>query len=94
MENQVIYNLIQKVARLEDEVRVLKSRRITQTDLMNSCVKSRHVSEGVNYIRSGLAAARPTTGEEPLQGSPIFFATDSNVLSVWNGSAWVTETLT
>lgn len=40
------------------------------------------------YIGSGLAASRPATPSITTGATAIFFATDTGVLSVWNGAAW------
>ena len=65
--------------------------RITQMMIPSDTIKQRHVGEGVRYLRQGLASEKPTLGE--LKGA-TFFATDTNVLYIWNGSAWVSETFT
>lgn len=93
MEEQ-IRSLEDKIKKLEKEIESLKDKRVHQSDLTPDVVKMRHVGEGVRFIRSGLAADRPTNGEEPLQGAAVYFATDSGVLSIWDGDAWVSETLT
>lgn len=81
MEKQ-LEELIKRVEQLEQ-------RRIYQSDISNDAIKMRHIGESVRYIRSGVAASRPTSGEEPLQGSAIYFSTDTNILSVWDGDEWV-----
>jgi len=48
------------------------------------------VGEGVRMVRAGLAADRPTSGEKD---GAVFFATDTGVLSAWDGSAWLDTTL-
>lgn len=48
---------------------------------------------GGAFIQSGLAADRPATPTNPTRRSMVYFATDTGVLSVWNGSAWKTTTL-
>ena len=83
----------QQLDELKKEVSELKSRRIRQEMILPGAVKQRHIGEGTRYIRSGLAADRPTSGEEPLQGSAFYFATDTGVLSGWDGSAWLDVTL-
>lgn len=79
----------QRVKKLEDEVVLIQQRRTGQQMVIPDAIKMRHVGEGVRYLRSGLAANRPTSGEEPLQGSAVYFATDTNVLSIWDGNSWV-----
>ena len=64
---------------------------IGQFDVLPDMVKQRHVGEGIRFIRSGTAANRPTSGEK---AGAVWFATNTDVLSVWNGTTWVSETLT
>lgn len=78
----------QEIEKLIDEK--LK-RAFGQFDVLPDVVKSRHVGEGVRFVRAGTAANRPTSGEKT---GAIYLATDTNVLSCWNGTAWVSETLT
>jgi hypothetical protein len=40
-------------------------------------------------VRSGLAAERPTTPDVPDHTFAFFYATDTNTLTLWSGSAWV-----
>ena len=82
----------QEVEQLIDEkLRELRFPSIHQQDLSSDSVKQRHVGEGVRYIRAGTAANRPTSGEK---AGAVYFATNTDVLSVWNGTTWVSETLT
>ena len=64
---------------------------IGQFDVLPDIVKQRHVGEGVRFVRAGLATNRPTSGEK---AGAVYLATDTDVLSAWNGTAWVSETLT
>ena len=84
-----------RVERLEKELAELKSRRIRQEMLLPDVVKARHIGAGVRFIRSGLAANIPTTGEGSEQGEAIYFETDTNKLKVYNSTdgAWVSTTL-
>ena len=82
-----------KLKKLEERIKLLEERRVHQTMVMPDAIRQRHIGEGVRFIRSGLAADRPTSGEEPLQGSAAYFATDTGVLSIWDGDAWLTTTL-
>lgn len=45
-----------------------------------------HQADEVAHLQSGLASARPTSGTTTGE---TYLATDTGVLSVWNGSAWV-----
>lgn len=80
-----------QIEELAKKIKVLEEKRIYQRDIAPEGVKMRHVGEGVRFIRSGLAADRPTEGEVPLQGTAIFLATDTNVMSIWDNTngAWV-----
>ncbi len=48
---------------------------------------------GGAFIQAGLAADRPASPTNASGKSMIYFATDTNVLSVYNGSAWKSTTL-
>lgn len=76
---------------IQEMIKAALTGKVSQLMIPNDTIKQRHVGEGVRYLRSGIATERPTEGE--LDGA-TFFATDTNVLSIWNGSAWVSETLT
>ena len=43
----------------------------------------------VNYLAYGLASARPTTPTVSASEASLYYATDTNVLSLWDGAAWV-----
>lgn len=45
----------------------------------------------VSLLTTGVAANRPSSGTFTGQ---MYLSTDTDVLSVWNGSAWKTTTLT
>ena len=63
--------------------------RITQDQIMPGAVKQRHLGEGNRFIRSGLIANRPTTGEPVMaNSSAYYYATDQHDLSLWNGKSW------
>ena len=78
----------QEIERLIEE-RVKKI--VGQFNLLPDVVKSRHVGEGVRYLRAGTAANRPTSGEK---AGATWFSTDTDTLNIWNGTAWVQEVLT
>ncbi len=63
---------------------------------MPDVVKMRHIGEGVRYIRGGVTAGKPTSGEEPSQGYAVYFDETTNKLYIWNRSsnAWKSATLT
>lgn len=65
-------------------------RRVGQQDIIPGSVKQRHIDGVIMFF--GLAADRPTNSPETQ--IKAYFATDTNVLSLWNGTAWVSETFT
>ena len=81
MDRQQIEKLI------EEKVK----RIIGQFSILPDLVKSRHIGEGVRYLRAGTAANRPTSGEKT---GAVWFSTDTDTLNIWNGTAWVQEVLT
>lgn len=64
--------------------------RITQTDLVPGCVKPRHLEQGLAAVKFSTSENLPDVGDT----YPVFFALDTNVLSIWNGTSWVSVTLT
>jgi len=64
---------------------------LTQPDYLPDSIKSRHIGEGVRFIRAGLIADRPTT---PERDGACYFATDENKLYVGDTGAWLEETFT
>ena len=85
--------LKKQIKDLQQKVEDLTNKRITQSNLLPDVVKQRHIGEGVRYLRSGLEANLPTSGEEPMQGSAVYFCTDSKKLKIWDGSVWKSTTL-
>lgn len=85
-----------RVAALEQKLNDLQRARIHQSDIPAGTIKQIHVGEGVVFIRSGLDAAKPTaaTAEQTRTGTPLYFATDTNKLYIYNGTAWKSVTLT
>ena len=78
---------IVEIKRLSDAVDELQ-RRVSQREIVQKTVKQRHI-DGIIVIK-GLAADRPS-GETDVQA---YWATDTGVLSIWSGTAWLSETLT
>jgi len=68
----------------------LREVKIRQSNIGNDEVKALHIGDGVRMVRSGTAAKRPTSGE---RAGAAYFASDTGVLSMWNGTAWLTTTL-
>jgi len=86
-------DLKKKVEELEKKIQKLETKRIYQMDVTPGAIKNRHLGEANTYILAGLEADRPT-GHEVTSSTVAYFAKDTNVLSIWNGTAWVSETLT
>ena len=76
--------------RLKDDIKLLNERRISQTSVMPFAIKRGHLQDKV--IVFGLAANRPTDGD--AVNIHAWFSTDTSVMSLWTGTAWVTETFT
>jgi hypothetical protein len=71
---------------MENELKEL----ISQFDVLNGAIKQRHIDGAV--IKRGLAVDLPSNGDaSKVYG---YFATDTNTLYLWNGTAWVSEVLT
>ncbi len=87
MDNDQIIKIVNDLSELKSKVEKLEKKRIFQQDIMPDVVKMRHVGEGVRYIRSGLDADLPKA-ETPMQGSAIYYATDTNKIYIWDGTAW------
>lgn len=77
------------VKNLEKRVKILEQKRVYTADIMPKAVKREHLEDVV--IVFGLAADLPT---DDSTGIKAYFSTDTNVLSLYNGTAWVSETLT
>lgn len=86
-------DLKKRIEKLESEVEKLKTRRISQADVIPDSIKERHVGEGVRFIRTGVTADLPTAGEEPMQGAAIFYDQTTKKLYIWNrtNQAWEYE---
>ncbi len=61
--------------------------RVYQNMIPPGQIKQRHILEGY-IIFSGLAADRPTNSASLVNPINAWFATDTGVLSVWNGASW------
>lgn len=69
-------------------------KRMGQQLVRPSIIKQVNISEGPRFVRSGLEANLPTVGEATTpSSSAIYFATDTNKLYIYNGTAWVSTTL-
>jgi hypothetical protein len=61
-----------------------------QSDVPVGTIKQRHLEPNALLVFTGLSANRPN-GTTWVKA---YFATDTGVLSIWNGTAWKTTTLT
>jgi len=77
--------LIKRLSDLEDRLEAL---RIYKRNITPKAIQQTHV-DGI-IIFEGLSADRPAGGAE----CKAYWATDTGVLSLWNGTAWLSETLT
>lgn len=63
-------------------------RRIYQQDIAPKEVKQRHI-DGI-IVFKGVAADLPSDGSTQIQA---YWATDTGVLYIWDGAAWLSTTL-
>ena len=91
--DQAINELKRTVTELKRQIDILKGRRLFQQDYTNDSVKSRHMGEANRYLNAGLEADRPD-GANFGNNVTYWFATDTDTLYIWNGTAWVSEVLT
>ena len=82
-----------RLKKLEDRLDQLENRRIFQQMIVPDAIKMRHMGEANRFVRSGLSADRPTVGETGTDSSACYFATDTDTLYIYNGTAWVGTTL-
>lgn len=85
-------NLAKEVEDLKREIENLKQKRIYQQDIIPDGVKQRHLGEANRYIWTGLEADLPE-GHEVTSSTVAYFCIDSNKLKIWNGTAYVSVTL-
>lgn len=83
-----------ELKKLRMDVDFLLQKRITQVDIVPAVIKTRHMGEANLWVRGGLEANLPTTGEGTSNGYAMYFCTDSKKLKIWTGSAWASTTLT
>lgn len=72
---------------LMQRVEEIFQRRVSQENVTPNAIKQRHIDGLV--VTPGLAADRP----DGSTGVEVYWATDTQVLSLWNGSSWVSITL-
>lgn len=81
------------IKKLEKRIEVLETRRSFQWDIAPGAVKQRHLGESNMYIWAGLEADLPE-GNEVTSSTTAYFCLDSNKLKIWNGTTYVSVTLT
>ena len=75
---------------IEEEVSKKLREVITQTEILPTTIKQRHIEGAV--IKRGLAADLPTNGD--ASGIFAFYETDSHKLQLWDGDSWEEEEFT
>jgi hypothetical protein len=86
--------LLQLMSDFAERLSNLENARIHQSDIVPDAVKQRHMGEANRFIRSGLEKDLPIEGEGTSSNSTAYyFCTDSNKLKIWNGTSWVSTTL-
>ena len=78
---------------LKSDIKKLKESRVSQTGVIPGAIKMRAMGEGNRFMRSGLAADIPTVGETATDSSAYYYATDTNVLYLWDGTVWKSITV-
>lgn len=66
----------------------LSGRRITQELFIPGSVKNRSMGEANSYVFAGLAADLPTIGNQVTSSTSIYYALDTDVLYIWDGTQW------
>lgn len=69
----------------QDEKPIEQQKTIHQSDLLPRIIKRRHLQDNVIVFGTD----RPTTGDDVK----VYFNTTTGVLSCWNGSEWLSTTL-
>jgi hypothetical protein len=72
-----------------EERPVSDARTIHSSDFLPGIIQQRHIKAPFKVVKFGLAADRPDGGSDVK----AYFATDTGALSMWNGSAWLSVTL-
>lgn len=86
-------DLQKQIDQLKEDLLKLQNQRITQSMILPDVIKTRMMGEGNRYITAGLDANLPTGNS--VTGSVVYyFATDTNKLYIWNGTAFKSTTLT
>lgn len=80
-------DLKKQLEELKRKVQFLENKRITQQQIVPDSIKSRAMGEPNRFFLSGVAADRPSP-HTVTGGVTYYFATDTNTLYVYNGTAW------
>jgi hypothetical protein len=67
----------------------IEAAPLHQSGIPVSTIKQRHIEPHAYLMFTGLSANRP----DGTTHCKFYFATDTGVMSVWNGSAWLNTTL-
>jgi hypothetical protein len=93
---QRVLDLQKQVDDLTKKIESFGQKRIAQQDIVPFAIKNRAMGEPNSYIYSGLSANKPTTGVKLTTtgfGCSVWWATDTHVLSLWDGTVWRSVTL-
>lgn len=83
MPEQNVFEIPEK----KEEEKVEKRRPLHSSDFIRRVIKPQHIDGMV--ITRGSAANLPSGSSHVL----AYFETDTNKLKIWNGTAWVSTTL-
>lgn len=84
-------DVIAEITKLKKLISDVATKRIGKNNIIPASISQTHLISGSFVIIFDIASNRPTAGTDRCKA---FFATDTNVLSLWNGSAWKTQTFT
>ena len=86
-------SLQKQIDDLKRELERVSQKRIFQQDIVPDVVKMRHMGEANRFVWAGLEANRPTEPPNGTDSTACYFATNTNKLYIWNGTAWKSATL-
>lgn len=66
-----------------------KKETLHSSDLLPNSIKGRHLESNMYAIYFGLSTNRPDGSTH----AKAYFSTDTGVLSIWDGSQWLSTTL-
>lgn len=73
-----------------EDIPIVRERVLHSSDIIPGTVQQRHITQNNFLVKFGLSSNRPD-GTSHVR---VYFATDTGVLSMWDGSSWLTTTLT